>query len=418
MANYNRIKSAKAVPVGTIMPWTGSSSSSSIAEDAIPFGYIICRGQTLRALDYPLLAQLLGNTYGPYQETGGPAVGIQNAYPNYDEEDVFMLPNLNNCSMVDLESSRLEPTDNAVVGTYITENGNDAAPLSLITSYIDVNFAVDASTTLSGKITGITLGEPAFFETYRTIPRKLGVDHTPAHTHPRPKNSDGTNGSYPSASVQGTFVATFMPGTYDVQDSEWTTVTPEPLGNEDTVDNFTASEVQLTWYDPLADSLVDCSTFRDFTAASQTIPQARSASSPRTILQYYTIESDYDDDYSCIPNVTVPAISAPFPPEGKYNGFSNAYSGGQSVTAARRTGPYPTTLNHNADQWTSPSLASHNHFTIDLSMTRGQMRIPKTQLINNMTTGTIAPVSVDKALSVQINPNTPSLTTLVIMRAF
>ena len=32
-----------------------------------------------------------------------------------------------------------------------------------------------------------------------------------------------------------------------------------------------------------------------------------------------------------------------------------------------------------------------------------------------MTTGTIAPVSVDKALSVQINPNTPSLTTLVVM---
>ncbi len=60
MANYNRIKSAKAVPIGTIMPWTGSSSSSAVAEDAIPFGYIVCRGQSLRALDYPLLAQLLG----------------------------------------------------------------------------------------------------------------------------------------------------------------------------------------------------------------------------------------------------------------------------------------------------------------------------------------------------------------------
>ncbi|BCU94007.1 MAG: hypothetical protein CM15mV3_2930 [Caudoviricetes sp.] len=45
------------------------------------------------------------------------------------------------------------------------------------------------------------------------------------------------------------------------------------------------------------------------------------------------------------------------------------------------------------------------------------MRIPAT-LINNMTTGTIAPVSVEGALSVQINPNTPSLTTLVIMRAY
>ena len=46
------------------------------------------------------------------------------------------------------------------------------------------------------------------------------------------------------------------------------------------------------------------------------------------------------------------------------------------------------------------------------------MRIPGTLLINNMTTGTIAPVSVDKALSVQINPNTPSLTTLIIMRVY
>ena len=68
MANYNRIKSAKAVPVGTIMPWTGSASSSAVVDDAIPAGYLVCRGQALRAIDYPLLAQLLGNVYGPYQE--------------------------------------------------------------------------------------------------------------------------------------------------------------------------------------------------------------------------------------------------------------------------------------------------------------------------------------------------------------
>ena len=40
MANYNRIKSAKAVPVGTIMPWTGSASSSAVLDDAIPSGYV------------------------------------------------------------------------------------------------------------------------------------------------------------------------------------------------------------------------------------------------------------------------------------------------------------------------------------------------------------------------------------------
>ncbi|BCU94004.1 MAG: hypothetical protein CM15mV3_2900 [Caudoviricetes sp.] len=65
-----------------------------------------------------------------------------NASPNYDKNDIFILPNLNNCAMVDIEASRISPEDAAVVGAYITENGNDAAPLSLITSYVDVNFAV------------------------------------------------------------------------------------------------------------------------------------------------------------------------------------------------------------------------------------------------------------------------------------
>ena len=43
MANYNRIKSAKAVPIGTIMPWTGSSSSYAVLDDDIPNGYVVCR---------------------------------------------------------------------------------------------------------------------------------------------------------------------------------------------------------------------------------------------------------------------------------------------------------------------------------------------------------------------------------------
>ena len=418
MANYNRIKSAKAVPIGTIMPWTGSSSQSAVVEDGIPFGYVVCRGQSLRAIDYPLLAQLLGNTYGPFQEPGGPLVGIQNAYPNYDENDIFILPNLNNCAMVDIEASRISPEDAAVVGEYITENGNDAAPLSLITSYVDVNFAVEGDTQLSGKMTGITLGDPAFFDTYRTIPRKLGIDHTPGHTHPRPPGANGESGSYPSSSLAGTFVATFMPGNYDTQDNEWTTADPVGVGtNEDTADRFEPGEVLLTWYDEVANSLVTCDQFNDFTAASQVIPQARSASSPRTIPAFGQTENSYEDDYSCVPNENVPAYSGPFPAPGTYNGYDNFYRS-SNVAPARRGGPYATTLNHNADAWTSTALASHNHFTIDLTMTKGQMRIPSTTLINNMTTGTIAPVSVDKALSVQINPNTPSLTTLVIMRAY
>ena len=51
-------------------------------------------------------------------------------------------------------------------------------------------------------------------------------------------------------------------------------------------------------------------------------------------------------------------------------------------------------------------------------MTDGQMNIPSTILINNMTTGNIQPINVDRALSVQINPNTPSLVVLYIIRAY
>ena len=413
MANYNRIKATRAVPIGTITPWTGSSSTSALLEEAIPEGYLVCRGQTLLARDYPLLAQLIGNMYGPFQEVGGPQVGIQNEYPNYDENDQFTLPNLNNCSLVDLEGSRLAPSDAAVVGQYITENGADAAPLSNVVSYIDVNFSVEADSNLSGKITGIALEDPAFFSTFRTIPRKLGVDHTPGHTHPQPENNQ-----YTSAFASGRFVAPFGPGVFepaDVDGGRWTTGASEGYGSEVVADRFDPGISLVTWFDPANQSLVPLNQFRDLTTTSTSLPATR-VSSSRTV-PAYGYQEEFEDDYSCVINVQDPAITGYFPPAGTYSGKKNFYPSG-NVSSARSDGTYGVTLNHNHDAWNSVSLASHNHFTVDVSMEKGQMRIPGTLLINNMTTGTIAPVSVDKALSVQINPNTPSLTTLIIMRVY
>lgn len=410
MANYNRIKAAKAVPIGTIMPWTGSSSTSRLLDQAIPNGYLVCRGQTLRAIDYPLLAQLLGNTYGPFQEPGGPVVGIQNDFPEYDDNDLFNLPNLNQVSLVDIEGSRLNPSDQQVVGRYITENGVGGDPPTLVTSYVDVNFSVDPDSQLSGKITGITLQDPSFFDTYRTIPRKLGIDHTPAHTHARPPA-----GSYPSSQPSGTFIAFFTPGNYETQSNKWTTADGvDAQDNNDPPDTFRPGTAQLTWYDPANSSLPTMDQFYDFSAAPTSLPATRTGG--RNIAVYGQTERAYEDDYSCIASQQVGAWSSLFPPPGPYNGRLNYYPSGD-VAASRRGGTYPVTLNHNNDAWNSTALASHNHFTVDVTMTRGQMRVPGTILINNMTTGTIAPVSVDKALSVQINPNTPSITTLIVIRA-
>lgn len=56
-ANYNRIKSMKGYPIGSIIPWSGS-------QDFVPTGWIVCNGATISTTRYPLLYETIGNTYG------------------------------------------------------------------------------------------------------------------------------------------------------------------------------------------------------------------------------------------------------------------------------------------------------------------------------------------------------------------
>ena len=229
MANYNRLKAQKASPIGTIMPWTGSTSQSALAPDAIPKGWIVLNGDQLKAKEYPLLAQILGNEYGPFTEPGQPFVGISNSYPNYTDDDVFNLPTLSQQALIDLEGNLLSPQDQAAVGTYISNIGFEGTqPLTNVLSYIDINFSVDVEGELSGKIRGLSFEEPSFFDTIRTIPRKLGIEHTAAHTHPRPPNE-----FYPSVEITGTYVGLFEAGRADFQDSEYTTVSEAGLTSDE-----------------------------------------------------------------------------------------------------------------------------------------------------------------------------------------
>ena len=437
MANYNRIKAQKASPIGTIMPWTGSSSTSDLLPDAIPKGWVVLRGQQLRAKDYPLLAQVVGNLYGPVVDPGQPFVGISNSYPNYNEDDVFNLPRLSEVSLIDLEGSLVPAQAQFVVGQYISENGADSAsqPLTNVLSYIDINFSVQVSSELAGKIKGIDFEEPAYFDTIRTIPRKLGTEHIASHTHSRP-----TDGFYPSVELGGGYLGLFEAGEFDIQDSEF--VTGGDIGmnpSEGQADRFNPGTIRHTKYDATVNSLPTVNTFRNYSEDSDVIPAIPTVN--RTVAQYgNTVE--YQDDNSCVVNVQEPAVTAPFPPPGIYLGQKNYYSStdipgfrrgeglfdsittaeedyyGAPATAAGRDAPYPVTLNHGADAFSSTSLGSHNHFTIDLTMTKGQMDLPGTILINNMTTGNVEPINVDRGLSVQINPNTPSLTVLYIIRAY
>ena len=169
MPSYNRIKAQKASPIGTIMPWTGSTSESALSPDAIPKGWIVCNGAQLKAKDYPLLAQIMGNLYGPVVETGQPFIGISNSYPSYNDDDVFNLPTLNQQSLIDLESNQLSAQELQVIGSYVSLNGFEGEqPLTNVLSYIDVQFQAAVESELAGKIKGITLEPPSYFDTIRT----------------------------------------------------------------------------------------------------------------------------------------------------------------------------------------------------------------------------------------------------------
>ena len=120
-SNYETQKKMRAAQVGTIMPWVGDNASK-------PDGWLECNGQTLEAIDYPILASVIGNTYGPTN-------GLNNrTYGNYLLGDQFAIPALNGRVLTDYEPSLVsEPSlqmgqtypSGAVGGLIILEGETD-----------------------------------------------------------------------------------------------------------------------------------------------------------------------------------------------------------------------------------------------------------------------------------------------------
>jgi hypothetical protein len=56
-ANYNKVKSMKGFPIGSIITWSGGP-------DTVPVGWIVCNGSNLSVSTYPLLYECIGTVYG------------------------------------------------------------------------------------------------------------------------------------------------------------------------------------------------------------------------------------------------------------------------------------------------------------------------------------------------------------------
>jgi len=468
MTFYNRVKASKIAPIGTIIPWTGGTGQGDRMED-IPKGWIVCSlaNAVKDAADYPLLAATLGNQYGPFPEAGsneeiGVNFGLVNDFPyNKNPEyhvDKFGLPDLNQLSLIDIEGSRIPSTDLLHIGQYIGRNGPDAVqPPTLLDADVNITFTMQPSSTLAGRITGITMEDPIYFDTAYVLPRKLGVEHTPEHSH-RPA-SDSDFDQFWAATPTGTPMMEFLPPS-GIKDSNPNYIAIAPgghRGNDTRAHQFRPGWRDITWYDENDGgmTMVDGSARQFVDAQLELVPAI--PDTPRTIdLRSYISfrtwsatpggdQNVYQDDNRAVENIQTQSHVGAFPPAGYYNNKRNYYSsvdipefhrgnqmpatniedvsydalGGekQPINTAV-TDTYTTTLNHNGEQWADDALKSHGHNAMEVNMARGSLSVPSTILVNDISTGTTAPLSVDTALSVQINNNTPSLTMLYIIRAF
>jgi len=177
----------KTARIGTIMPW-GGDGFSGFGPGNRPAGWELCDGSTRDAAEFPLLASIVGNTYG------GSFTGD---FPDYVGD--FVLPNISNRAMVDLEKEYLGLVDyqagqTNVLNTVIDSNGTKFGDLvsdfgttqvikTVWSANADIDFTLPAGLTLTGKYTTLGITDPDFQTSITTLNRKLGINHTPAHPH-------------------------------------------------------------------------------------------------------------------------------------------------------------------------------------------------------------------------------------------
>ncbi len=199
-AYYDSIKSMKTAKIGTILPWGGDGGNGFLPSN-IPKGWIVCDGSTKSASDYPLLASMLGDTYGG--DMTKPAGGHY-TFPYVDPTDAsntatFRLPNLSNSLPLDLEPIHLDQSQyhqgqtdpkNVVIDANGTKLGDLVVgygeTYDIKTSWsanADIDFTLNLSGNLYFKFTNFTLTAPDFLESVYTLNRKLGINHTPSHSH-------------------------------------------------------------------------------------------------------------------------------------------------------------------------------------------------------------------------------------------
>jgi hypothetical protein len=135
MANYGKLKTMKAAAIGTIIPWVGGTTD-------LPKGWLICDGTSISASKYPLLAQIIGNTYGGSTFSGN--------FPNYSGN--ITLPKIISRPLVDMDVAHFGA---GALGTK-RQNIDTAEAADIVAKYIGTGVGSTGGTTTVITVNGST----------------------------------------------------------------------------------------------------------------------------------------------------------------------------------------------------------------------------------------------------------------------
>ena len=185
--NYNRIKSMKGYPIGSILVWSGE-------QDSIPVGWIPCSGTTLSSERYPLLYKTIGNVYGG-------TVNVSFRLPSLNAGDVAAVDIFQghfNYLQSQGDANKPENTIRANDEFWKTVGGSENGDRPSTTqvnwlSTIDIVGEHITRPDVVARHEPFELSEGEVSITVSTNERKLSDVHTPSHSH---TNNDVDSPSY------------------------------------------------------------------------------------------------------------------------------------------------------------------------------------------------------------------------------
>jgi hypothetical protein len=403
---YQASKTAKAAVIGTIMPWTGGLSS-------VPDGWILCDGSTKNAADFPLLVQVIGDTYN---------AGVSNlggAFPNYFGE--FVLPNLNGKVLMDIEESYFASADaggtgksidtdadaRSIISPFIGDNTDNGVPVTFNDVYTDVVFTLNDRNDYSGRIKGNVVVPGEGERTVYIGGRKLGVDHIRSHSH---RGSYETIDDNPSTQPGRGVVP------YENIETRWTVIAGDNVtdvfGPEDT-------GLELEWkYEIVQKDWGDFEGTNGFGNGipGRTIARCRSENPPINIMARSVTHTPISS------SLLDPQLSSeeiiPYMLGGNTSqvptGYRNFYPEFPSE------GNFGTFVSNTASDWLSENLLAHAHDAIDVFYDQGSLKplSSLTAVMNIPSTTVLDNASNVAALQIDMNTTQPSLTCIYIIRAY